>query len=288
MQSEICIGYWLVAWLDLQGIRRKLLETDFLPGDDAAAQARLIAGLKASVGCVRTMREWLQKFFEGKATVDPEGKVFAGLPPEFAAEAQRLRRTRVRRDAMSDGVIVACPLEPEDGHFPTRGVFDGITACMTLMLVQLGAGRPIRGGLDVGTGLEIDGELFGAAFVKAYELESKRAKHPRLLVGQGLVDYLRASLQTPGEEFERQLERKLANDMLDGLVKRDEDGEWIVHYAGPFARKLAPTYWPDLLDRARAFARTSRAQFSLGTDNESRKLFERYSKLLRYLESSGP
>jgi len=184
--------------------------------------------------------------------------------------------------------MVACPLEPEAGHFPTRGVFDGMTACMTLMLVQLAAGRPIRGGLDVGTGLEIDGELFGAAYVKAYELESKRAKHPRLLVGQGLVAYLRESLQAPGSQYERQLERKLANDMLAGLLKQDEEGEWIVHYAGPFAHKLAPTFVPDLLDKARVFTSAARAQFSIGTDDESRKLFDRYSKLLRYLECAGP
>jgi hypothetical protein len=79
---------------------------------------------------------------------------------------------------MSGGMLLACPLKPEDGNVPARGVYEIVLTCATMMLAQRAAGRPIRGGIDVGTGIEIDRELFGAAIVKAYEIESSRAGYP--------------------------------------------------------------------------------------------------------------
>jgi hypothetical protein len=165
--EKLTHGYWFVAYIDLMGIRRALLSTDFISVDDPAQAETLIALLKESVGAILRMRKWLEKFFEGRDTADPDGEIFAGLPDEQVARAVRMRKTRVRRDRISDGILIACSLEPDDGHFPIRGVYDGLAACVSLMLIQLAAGTPLRGGVDVGTGIEVDGELFGAACVKA-------------------------------------------------------------------------------------------------------------------------
>jgi hypothetical protein len=277
-------GYWFVAYLDLLGIRRAFLNTDFLPGDDTRRQTELIEALQLSVGAIRRLRSQLAACFVAKDGDRPQVS-FAGLPPEKLAESARLQKARVRRDPISDGVVVACPLMPEDGHFPTRGVWDGITACVTLMLVNLAEGRALRGGLDVATAIEIDDELFGAAIVRAYELESKLADYPRLAVGEGLVNYLRASSTAPGAELDRALERKMAPDMLDSFLKRDFDGQWIVDYAGPWARKVFPDQAPALLSAAKAFAHRERERLRAGADPESIKLFGKYSKLVRYLDS---
>jgi hypothetical protein len=155
------------------------------------------------------------------------------------------------------------------------------------MLVQLAMGHPIRGGLDVGTGMDVDGELFGAGLVKAYRLESTRAQHPRLVVGSGLVDYLRASAQAPGVELARRFERQMASGLL-GLVAKDEDGEWIVDYAGPKAREFIVGNLDareiGMFPQARAFAHRCRSEFQQqGVQGE--KLFGRYSKLVRYLDA---
>src|SRR5438045_4043107 len=63
----------------------------------------------------------------------------------------------------------------------------------SLMLTSLAWGHPIRVGLDVGTGVEVErGQLYGPAVVKAYELESRAAEYPRVIVGDTLADYLQA------------------------------------------------------------------------------------------------
>ncbi len=73
---------------------------------------------------------------------------------------------------------------------PIHGVYDMLATSAAVMMLQLAVGRPIRGGIDVGAGIEVDGELFGAALVKSYQAEAKRARHPRIVVGKGFIEYL--------------------------------------------------------------------------------------------------
>ena len=48
-------------------------------------------------------------------------------------------------------------------------------------------GRPLRGGIDVGLGLEITAdEVYGPALERAHYLESRLADYPCVLVGDEL------------------------------------------------------------------------------------------------------
>jgi hypothetical protein len=281
-------GYWLVGFLDLLGQQEAFLKTDCLPdGNDSARKDALIEAVKASTGVVRNMRRTLDAFRTGLTTADPRSPL-EGLPPELLTKAKAILERRVQDHRWSDGVMLSTALKPDEGHaVPILGVYDLLCTCSALMLVQLALGHPIRGGLDVGTGMEMDGELFGAALVKAYRLESQRAGHPRLAVGQGLVDYIKASTQAPGPALERQLERRMATALL-GLIIKDDDGEWVVDYAGPSARQFIlgnlSTADVPVFARARAFAHRSREDFR-ARGKDGAKLFARYSKLVRYLDA---
>ena len=277
-------GYWLVAFVDLLGQKDAFLRTDYLPdAADPTKVAAFLAEVRASTGVILGMRKILASFRTGMSNADTGA--FDDLTATQRAVAERLQKTRVREFRMSDGVVLACPLNPEDGHFPIRAVYEIVATCGALLAVQLAAERPIRGGLDVGTGIEIDGELFGASLVKAYLLESKTAKYPRLAVGQDFVNYLIASTKCPLQGIEGQFERKMADGILR-LLKRDADNTWIIDYAGPTAREMLPALL-EMLEPARAFARRSRSAFMQRQDEEGKKLFERYSMLLRYLDGSG-
>jgi hypothetical protein len=151
------------------------------------------------------------------------------------------------------------------------------------MLVQLAKGRPIRGGLDVGVGAVVDGELFGAGLVKAYNNESERAKHPRVVAGKDLIQYLDAKSHDPGTDFKAQFERGMAHQVRDFLIEDFEDGEWVLDYAGPKMREtMLNPETSQMLVAARAFAHNSRLEFQA---RGNQKLFERYSKVLRYLDA---
>jgi hypothetical protein len=284
-------GYWLVAFIDLLGQQEAFLKTDYLPEAGAAAKRdAFIKEVQASVGVIRAMRRILDSFRAAQTLAntgaDPRAPINA-LPPEALARAKAMLERRVRDDRWSDGVMLSASLMPSEGHtIPILGVYDVLCTCGALMLAQLAMGHPIRGGIDVGTGMEVDGELFGASIVKAYRLESKRAHHPRLIVGQDLVNYIKASTTAPGLEAERQLERLMATALLP-LIVRDEDREWIVDYAGPKAKEftggLRAADIP-IFAEARAFAHRSRSQYQQ-QGAEGIKLFEYYSRVVRYLDA---
>jgi hypothetical protein len=130
--------------------------------------------------------------------------------------------------------------------------------------------------------------------VKSYQAEAKRAQHPRIVVGKGLMGYLDSSTKAPGREIERQLERNLAGGCLQHIA-RDTDGETIVDYAGEFVLKNSGVP-REMLKAAYDFAKRSRDEFAPNgkhatsgeyDDGERQKLFDRYSRTLQYLESRG-
>ena len=137
----------------------------------------------------------------------------------------------------------------------------------------------------MGTGIEMDGELFGASLVKAYLMESRHANYPRVAVGQDFVNYLITSTKASLTGIEGEVERTMAEGILRWL-KRDSDDQWIIDYAGQAAPEQLPGL-SEMLGPAKAFAERSRAKYMGRQGEEGRKLFDRYSMLVRYLERSG-
>ena len=283
-------GYWLVAFIDLLGQKDAFLKADFLPVDDPTRMKEFLDAVKASVGVIHTMRSLLETFRTSFATttVDENSPLY-GLPTEQIARAVTMKAGRVREHRWSDGVVLACSLKPEPGHSPIMGVYEIVCTCGALMLTQLAMGRPIRGGLDVGIATEVDGELFGAAVVKAYQNESQHAQYPRIVVGKGLVQYLQHlefKSHDPAIGENRRFELAMARGVRELLLENfDGDGEWILDYAGSKMQAVMPhARTAGLLADARAFAHKGCTEFQ-ARGKQERLLFERYSKLVRYLDT---
>ena len=292
--GQVHLGYWLVAYLDLLGIRRELAKTNVLPGEDPKKFEDVVASLRASVGAIRNLRAGLANYFEGLSLANKDDSVFDGLPADKIALAKSLQGTRVRRDHIADGVVVACPLGPEIGHFPIRAVWEVLGACSAMMLIQLAMRRPVRVGMDVGTAIEHEGELYGAAYVNAYEIESRRARYPRIVVGNALPQYLQQLSQPATAAIEDRFKAQMAQ-WCASLLKRDADGEWILDYAGPRAhefymkqRAATAAGQPDALEAAREFAREARETWRDRKEGDGPEIFWKYSQLVRYLDACGP
>lgn len=82
----------------------------------------------------------------------------------------------------------------------------------------------IRGGITVGNLVKSWGQLFGPAIVRAYEIESKIAKHPRIVVGKEVFKELatNSGLWVHDRESEQESVRH--------LLRRDDDGEFFIDY----------------------------------------------------------
>jgi hypothetical protein len=102
------------------------------------------------------------------------------------------------------------------------------------MLVSLCSKHALRGGIDVGLATEIaEGEIYGTALEHAYLLESKRAKYPRIVIGEQLWGYLSAAIA----EFEKRgtpdgkALKAIVQKMMQ-FISIDTNGERILDYLG--------------------------------------------------------
>lgn len=284
--SELQFGYWFVAFFDLLGIRERYLETDYLPTNDEEKTA-LIKKLKNGVGAVQALRRNLTQFEEALTDTSDDDRLDS-LPTAARELVKNLRKTRAIRANVSDAILLACPLASSSENFPIRGIYDAIHKSASMMLMSLAGGQPVRGGLDVGTAILDGDELFGAALVKAYVLESKCAEYPRLVVGDSLVEYLVQQRRSPADGVRGKIERQIAERLLSFLVRDDFDQRWILDYAGTAFRESVGNVpgLDGLLKGALAFAVRSRDEFAARHDEKGSKLVARYKALVRYLERS--
>jgi hypothetical protein len=124
--------------------------------------------------------------------------------------------------------------------------------------------------------------LYGPVISNAYELESKVAQYPRIVVGQRVVDFLEARLaDTSDDPFTR------ANHVWAGLCRgmlfKDVDGCWIVHYLGEaFQFSVTHTNHRFYHDKARAFVVD---QLDTHRKAKNDKLASRYGQLLNYFDA---
>ncbi len=113
----------------------------------------------------------------------------------------------------SDSVVISAPLSPEN-------VGEVANACAVMQCQFLAQGILLRGGISFGKHFSDDLVLFSSGMILAYELESKRAKFPRIVVDKNLLDYF---LNYPG------LKPGLRNNVC-GIVLEDPDGCVFIDY----------------------------------------------------------
>jgi hypothetical protein len=198
--KNYAVNHWAVGFLDLLGQRRALCKMDFLPDNrDEAKVAELIEAVRGSVVVIDRFFRLYDVFREGRDRSTPSDR-FRDAPPEVLRLASETLAYDLRDARFSDGLVVYSSLVSSPEHGAVNGLYQLMCASGALMLTSLSWNHPIRGGLDVGTGVEVErGQLHGPAVVKAYVLESERAEYPRIVVGDTLVDYLRWQCDRTGD-----------------------------------------------------------------------------------------
>ena len=121
----------------------------------------------------------------------------------------------------SDTLVLAAPVEEHGGEEAAIGGLVLQAAWLQLELVS--AGFFVRGGLSLGRMHLRDGLVFGPALVEAYELESRRAVHPRVILSVGVDKSQRADLGFHDEP---------SRSPQAALLLCDGDGHTFINYLG--------------------------------------------------------
>jgi hypothetical protein len=105
----------------------------------------------------------------------------------------------------------------------------------------------IRGGITIGKLAKSYGQIYGPGLVRAYELESKHAEYPRVLVDQCVLDelYRNPTLCVHDPDTDA--------GNLKAMLRKDPDGKFFVDYQRVVVDELDnPEDYPGYLAKHRA------------------------------------
>ena len=286
VEPPLIFANYVVAFLDLLGQRAALRGQQLLPHTESEEQKKkLIATLKASVGSIVTLQQHARDLVRG-GEPDAGSLRRAQLPPEQQALWDEMQRTSVVTQRWSDGLMMFANLGDDQLKCHLHNVHQLFMHAGFLCLIGLASARPLRGAIEIAWGVELHpGELHGAAVARAYELESKVAGYPRILVGPQMIRYLNQLEQNSNSSPYEQLNKKLAIACRDMLVQ-DADGHWILHYLGDvFVDRSTWESHQQLYEMALTFITE---QIKEHQASQNTKLAFRYAHLYRYFTAHPP
>lgn len=278
-------GHYVIGVFDILGQSRKLLQPiEFLPkGKDELR--RLAENTTEAAAAVRRFRQLFQTQFDSFATSDAARRGAAGLPAVQRAQLTEDLASKIASSQFSDTYVAAVSLSRSSTAGAMADVYRSLLASAVVWLTSLATGYPIRGGVEIGTALEIGAnEVYGEGLVKAYRLESRVAQWPRIVVGERLVDVLRHT-QGLRESPDALRAANVATECCS-VLRRDPDDRTIVDVLGPvMAQFFGRSDLRDAFSRAHEHVRN---ELHTHTDAGDGKLVSRYRTLLTYFDEQAP
>jgi hypothetical protein len=274
-QRTFELGGQVVSFLDVQGQEEKFSGLTSPKTDEDRTTVSEV--LRKTAGFVSDLRETFRMQFKGF-----EEGMLKGLS---SSHTLNLRQPRVF--TFADSLVAAVRIQKDNGDIPLMvGVYSILATAAMLMLIALESENALRGGIDAGFATDVGSdEVYGTAVSRAYILESKRALHPRILIGENFLGWLsmEAATLNRNANSSNAATREIVNRIFE-LVKADADGRTILHYLGPAIERVKSDALRAQIQKAYDFVVTEQHRF---TDAGRMKLSERYFLVRSYFESNA-
>jgi len=278
--TDLIFQEYLIIYFDLLGQREALRKITGIPVLESEKNPFLELA-RRSVGNVLMLRREFKSYFEGITSYVPNTALIA---PEHRQKFIESQKAIFHHYGFSDAIVIAVPLMNENENCtPMHGIFAALTATCGIALLALSLKVPVRAGIDVGVGVQIDDrEIYGPALERAVRIEGELAEYPRLVVGQELYAYL--------SSVEKQKCRTHLGKIAANLAKRcrklmvqDTDGRIILDYLGKNINEIFENrIEKDIVQNAWDYIKEQHAtHIKEGND----KLSSRYFRMIRYFKS---
>ncbi|MNZ54777.1 hypothetical protein D3C78_726890 [compost metagenome] len=135
----------------------------------------------------------------------------------------------------SDSIIRVRPLDSKsNSEFPYGLAFYEFLDLVHIQGALINHGICLRGGISLGQVHFEDKTIFGPGFVRAYELESTYAKHPRIVVDPKLICAIsnEKRLLSPHNSFKEEIRSIRKN------LRHEDDGVYSIDYLRSFLGEL--------------------------------------------------
>lgn len=274
---------YCISFIDLLGQRDALRGQGLLPAiNSEAGNAAISRVIRDSIRPVLQLQRDVEDLVKA-VSPNPNSPIRMSLSRQKRAVYDEMQLKRVKSQYWSDGFVRFVCLEDAGIKCPLNGVTEIFQFSGYFCLLGLAQRHPVRGAIDIAWGVEASyGGLYGPVVANAYELESKVAQYPRIVVGQRVVDFLEAHLSNTNDDPFTQGNRSWAQLCRDMLLK-DDDGQWIVHYLGAtFQHSVTHTNHDFIQNKARAFLID---QLKEHRKSKNKKLTLRYNQLLNYFNA---
>lgn len=276
--------HYLVAFVDILGQQEKLRSLKSLPDQNNKEETEeFYKVISDTYGSVKTMQDTFTSFFQtfDKRTIDT-----STLTGKEKNLLRQMDSNQIKFQNFSDCTAIYMSLQDNDKKMPTRGIFGVLGGISITFLKCLALGFPIRGGIDIGLGMEINkNEFYGPALSRAYTLESKIAQYPRIVLGDELINYLKLNAALK-ENDKISGARKLGAKMCLNMFAQDSDGYPIIDYLGKhFNPKLDNDTFESVVKKA--YESILLNSLKLQNDKKTKEAFK-YSLLRNYFEHRRP
>lgn len=278
----VCANY-VVAVLDVLGQRdaiRRLAKF----GPDHAKAPEFIGELRNSIGVRDSVRNAFETLFGG-ARAFFENFESPNLPERERAAFLRFIQPQISTYAFCDTIVVYSSIASAGGNQRVTDLNIMLMTLSHLLLWAIASGIPIRGAIEFGLGLETVGrEIYGPAFLTAYELEQNAAGYPRIVVGPRLLAYLHEKiLDCPPSGLVRIVCEQAKE--CHRYIEQDDDGLFHIDFLGEAIRDTADPETREYFALAQTFVEDEHRRF---VEEYDPKLAARYAALGRYFKSKAP
>lgn len=234
MEKDKTINYYVVSYIDILGQRERLKRFRGLPDITNESEMKIFSKIvKETFGAVEIFHNTFENYYSsfGKDTkiqFTPEQK-------EIREQIRQGNTVKIQR--MSDSVTMYLTVRNDLNKVPCEGIFKMLGACATSFLTSASIGYFVRGGIELGIGMEMKGEeIYGPVLSEVYNLEHSIAHYPRIVIGEELEKYLRLCKDNNGDDICVKFQRGLAKICLE-MLTLDKDGKLVLDYVGEVIKK---------------------------------------------------
>lgn len=277
---------YCVSFIDLLGQRLEFQNEGLLPKYESEEEKKKFNDkVRNTIGRIYELQRASDGFLKG--ALEYKDPSIEQLQPNLKSIYDKIKEIRLKQQRWSDGIVHFVSLMEGDVKCPMGGVYTVMLSAGGLCFLGLAAKMPLRGSIDIAWGVELhEGELYGPAVAKAYELESEIAQYPRIVVGPEVVNYLIWNINNPDTDIYSQCNRQFAKTCYEMLAE-DFDGYWIMHYLGDGFRKIVAmeSFHQELYKESLSFIQEQRTKWK---NEKNAKLLLRYNQLLSCFRAYPP
>jgi len=183
---------YVVGCLDILGQSGEMRVLSVLPSNRAEADGFRLAAHK-SYDAVRMIQKWLQRSPDQGRDPAKAHPYYGGLSDVQRREVAKLGGKELKHHFFGDTFLIYGRMLNDEEEPAIANVLALLSKVALVMFGCLSGKIPLRGGIEVGVGAEMEGRgIYGPALIDPHRLEAEVAQYPRIVIGPRLSSRLSA------------------------------------------------------------------------------------------------